>query len=127
MLITNLFIIGVVTYSGAKTYLRHRHNQRATIVRTAPKSTVEEVQRQLAERQHYANLSALSLGLSLTGSLVYPPLMPLSAPISLYTTLPLFGKAFETLWGDEDSPESLIGSLFMVTSLATNHYLRKSP
>lgn len=50
------------------------------------------------QEQLYLGVSLLSLGLTLTGRLLYPPLVLLSLPGLLYTTYPFIKAGYDDLW-----------------------------
>ena len=127
MVITNLLIVGAIAYSGVKTYLKRRSPQEEEPVVIEGASDISPIvlewQQQREEQQKYVNLSALSLGLTVTGSFFYPPLVVLSAPISVYTTVPLLDRSFDTFFGDEQDSGAVFGSVVMMGSLVARQYL----
>lgn len=132
MLLVNACIMGGVLYSGLKTYFKRHPRKKATwLVSVRPPAprqaqpTRMDGQIPLRGNRTYRSfmLSSISVGLSMSGALLYPPLTLASVPLTVYAALLMFEKSHESLWGQRRINASVLCSTTIIGTLATQHYL----
>jgi Cu2+-exporting ATPase len=135
MLMVNAFIAGGVAFAGLRTITRLRPRRTATWLAeparpAQPPSAPApddagyfQIQRR---DQRYFTLSSVSLGMSLSGALFYPPLGPASVPFTVYASIPFFEQAYEALFRERRLGSALLRSTVVVGALATQHYVLAS-
>lgn len=135
MLLVNVCIVGGVLYSGLKTLVQRRPRKKAAwLVRQDPQpaSDVWPAPRAdrftLSEHQtyHYFVVSSVSLGLSLSGAIIYPPLSLASVPLNVYTSVPRFERTYIGIFQESRLNASAFWSVIIIGTLATQHYFLAS-
>jgi Cu2+-exporting ATPase len=71
----------------------------------------------------YITISLLSLGISATARLVYPPLVIISLPGLLYLTTPFFQGAYRSLFKEHRIKVDVVDTAVIVTTLVTGQYV----
>ena len=127
----NVFIAGGVLYAGVKTFIKHRPKKKtAWLAETGsqakqePLSATDEngISQIEEETDRHFTISSVSLGLSISGALVYPPLGLASVPLTVYTSIPVFEKAYEALFQEGRIRMAVVSSVAVIGTLATAHY-----
>lgn len=136
MLITNLLVAGSVAYAGVKTVATNyapvpaaraaRKEQTGPIMNATPTVQIAEEPTlpdglTLAERRHRA-AAATSFWLAI-GGLLFPPLTIASVPLTIYSTIPVLEAGFRSLYAEGRLKPSVINSILLVSTLASEHYL----
>lgn len=137
MLIANLLITGSVAYASVKTVVEHHRSagrRRAetqsgqAVYPTTKRSANHRAQAGLASgaptlperRQRTAAATAMWLGV---GGLFWSPLTIVGAPLTLYSAVSIFEAAGRSLYSEGRLRPSVINSILLVSTLATEHYL----
>lgn len=132
VLLINACILGGVCYTGLKTFLQRRPRKRATwLVHVAPPAAAHgpaartDGVMSVHETPTYRAfvLSSVSMGLSMSGALFYPPLGLVSVPLTVYAAFPMFEKAHTTLWRDKRLSASVVCSTTLIGTLAGRYYV----
>ena len=135
MLLVDACIVGGVLYAGFKTLVKRRSRKKATwLVRLDGQGpgdawpATREDRLGLSEYQtsHYFIVSSVSLGLSMSGAIVYPPLSLVSVPLTVYTSLPMFERTCIALFQEGRLTGSAFYSTIIIGTLATQHYFLAS-
>lgn len=135
MLLVNACIVGGVLYSGFKALVQRRPRKKAAwLVRLdqqPPRSlwpATREDRLGLSEYQTYRYfvMSSVSLGLSMSGAIIYPPLSLASVPLNVYTSLPMFERTYIALFQEGRINASALWSTIIIGTLATQHYFLAS-
>ncbi|MGK5093085.1 heavy metal translocating P-type ATPase [Deltaproteobacteria bacterium TL4] len=138
-----VIIVGGLAYAGYKAHKENLSKQVKPTSVSVPVSAhvaLTQVQSQLvpvqhepkvigltdAEINHYLKVSASALGLSVLGSLAYPPLSLLSIPLLIYTALPIFKNAFTCVFAEHRIRSSVVDSIAIVGALGTQYYVAGS-
>jgi cation transport ATPase len=125
-------IAGGVTYAGLKTLVKLRPRKRKHwLVRVNDQAPGEASSSasspgQVVDRDtdsHYFRLASASLGLSMAGSLIYPPLALASVPFTVYVSLPVFERAYIALFKELRFKMAVVHAIMVVSLLATQHYI----
>lgn len=119
MIITNTLLAGGAAYA----YLKQRRNTPPDNLITR---TGTDLQKKTEDARHYAAMSTLSVGLSTAGLITAAPITLLSIPINIYTNLPIFQEAIATLGGKDERLGSILWSLLISGTLASNHLFTAS-
>lgn len=130
-----MFLAGGMVYAGIKTFRKQKkHKASLWISNDKDISTISQDLNHtplietfnLAQVEQQINrdfaLSSVSLGLSITGSLVYPPLGIASIPLTIYGALPTFENAYESLFTRGRTKTAIVSSIIIIGTLVTNHY-----
>ncbi|MGB0384933.1 MAG: hypothetical protein ACPGWR_08935 [Ardenticatenaceae bacterium] len=136
----NVLIVASLTYTGVKSYRKQRrakeaarfgeYKEKAREARiNQPESVIEE-RRSLREeeqkiKQDYT-LATLSLGLSLSGALIYAPLSVLSAPLTIYTSISVFEQTWDSWYSEQIKKRKVIHSLLIIVPLYRERYVLPS-
>lgn len=135
MLVTNLLVAGGVLYAGVKTVVVQHAPVKAsrsattesgdTLMNAAPTVEIEQSPAlldglTLAERRHRA-VAATSFWLAV-GGLLFPPLTAVSMPLTVYSTVPILEAGCRSLYVEGRLKPSVINSILLVSTLATEHY-----
>jgi len=130
MFIVNLLLAGGVVYAGINTWQSRKTNSKSVWLTEAGSQdsqkrlfTDENNLYQIEERvNHYFTLSSLSVGLSLTGALVYAPLGLASVPLTIYTAIPTFEAAYGAVFQGKPRKTTILISFGVGGLLLTNHF-----
>ena len=132
MILINLLILGSLTYSGVRALKRNRPKLIASLHATDstfppshtsldPISTSLTLQQ--ADKQTHSELLASSLGLGLSISGIFNPLLGLaSVPLTLYSNLPMIEQAIDTSLNKDRSYSSIVGSFVVISGLAFRRF-----
>ena len=135
VLLVSTCIVGGVLYAGLKTFVKRRPRKKATwlarLDSQAPRDSrpaTREDRLGLSEYKTYRYfiISSVSVGLSMSGAIVYPPLSLVSVPLTVYTSLPLFEQAYISLFQGGRLNVSVFCSTTIIGTLATQHYFLAS-
>ena len=118
MLITNALLASGAAYA----YIKQRRAPQQPQSAVLPVDHQEETE----NARHYSAMATASVGLSLAGLITATPLHLLSVPINVYTNLPIYQEAIATLGGKDEKLGSILWSLLVSGTLATNHVLTAS-
>jgi len=135
-----LLIVGSVAYASIKAYRKQRdpkraahfeeYKKKARAARVNKPAAVINEPRSLREEEQKISkdytLASLSLGFSLSGALLYPPLAVLSAPLTLYTSIPVFEQAWQSFYSEQIKKRKVIHSLLIIMPLYGGHYFLPS-
>lgn len=120
MFITNVLLVSGALYA----YVKHRRKQTKEAIIVIPSNeAIGDTESAVETAERYTNIATISVSMSIVGTLVYPPLTFVSVPLNVYTLLPVFEDAFDTLSGDANAYGSIVSSIVIAGSLVTNHYL----
>jgi heavy metal translocating P-type ATPase len=114
-----LLIGGGLAFVGirsVRTYLRQK--QTAVVAQETPSFEVRD-----QENNRYLAISGASVGVALVGEMVFPPLIAVSIPLTLYTSLPIFEDAFDNLVQKRKLRASVIDSVALIGTLVTHYYV----
>jgi len=137
MVITNMLVTGSIAYASVKTVVAHHRAERksgggkesAYTVQQAPthaNATATTMERGTgvptlqARRQRTAAATAMWLGV---GGLFWSPLALVGVPLTIYSALPIFEAAGESLYSKGQFRPSVINSILLVSTLVTKNYL----
>ena len=140
MFIVNMLILSSMAYAGVKSYRKQRRAKRAAELneykekardaRVHKIESVIEERRSLREEEQKINqdytLASLSLGLSLSGALLYAPLGVLSTPLILYSSISVLEEACESFYSEKIKKRKIIHSLLIIVPLYTERYFLPS-
>ncbi|MDY6867731.1 MAG: hypothetical protein SVT56_07480, partial [Chloroflexota bacterium] len=136
LLIFEIFLVGGVVYTGIKTFRKQKQGREASwlTARDEAAPTPEAVsvpdQISLAQLEPQINrdftISSVSLGLSITGGLVYPPLGVASIPLTIYGALPTFENAYQAFFSRSRTKMAMVSSIVIIGTLAANYYFLAS-
>jgi len=106
------------------------YKEKARAARVQPPPSVIEERRSLREEEQKISqdytLASVSLGLSLSGALIYAPLGVLSAPLTLYTSIFVFEQAWDSFYSEKIKKRKVIYSLLIIVPLYTGRYVLPS-
>jgi hypothetical protein len=131
MLVTNALIAGGAIYAGIKTLITNRNKPVAWLgepagqIRAGSASATDVFSFPQIEgktRRHFS-VASVSLGLSLSGAFVYPPLALASVPLTVLASIPIFENAYEALFKEGRIRMAVVSSAAVIGTLATGHYL----
>jgi cation transport ATPase len=132
MLFVNACIVGGVVYVGVSVLLRRRSRKGTRWLAPLPGQPIENPSAGmpgsdtlLEEMTSVRSLTiaSVSLGLSVSGALWYTPLGLASVPVTVYGTLPVLERAATALVAEGRLHTSMVQSVAVVGSLATQHYI----
>lgn len=135
MLLVNTCIIGGVLYAGLKTLIKRKPRKKALwLVRLdnqtphafQPATRAEPLSLSEYKTHRYFIMASFAMGLSVSGATFYPPLSLVSVPLTVYTALPIFEKAYEALFREGRLGASALWSTTIVGSLVTQQYFLAS-
>jgi len=133
-IILEALLVGGVTYTGIKTFNKRRkrkkfldlvdqHNTQVTGLSVSNEDDRSQVEKKV--NRDFA-LSSISLGLSVTGSLIYPPFGIISVPLTVYGAFPIFENAYDVVFNQGRSKLAIVNSVIIIGSLVTNHFFLAS-
>lgn len=135
-LVFELFLVGGVVYTGIKTFRKQKQRQQMVWltahnkVPPDPNVITAPDQINLAQIEPQINrdfaLSSISLGLSVTGTLVYAPLGVASIPLTIYGALPTFEHAYESFFSRNRTKMAMVSSIVIIGTLTANYYFLAS-
>lgn len=67
-------------------------------------------------------ISSISLGLATIGTLVYPPLSIFSVPVIVWISVPIFKRAYHSIFKEKQVNMFVIDTVFLTGTLVTNNY-----
>jgi len=130
MLFVNLIISGGILYAGAKVYHRRRANRKKAWLVKQNRPLIEETPQPTTEQtnplSHYFAMSTISLGLSTSGALFYPPLGVASIPFNVYTTIPMLSNSIYSLLEKRQLKAGLVASVGVLVAIIKQDYLLAS-
>lgn len=131
MLLVNTCIVGGIVYAGLKTLVKRRPRKKATwLVRLdkqepgdlRPAARADRLGLSEYQTYRYFIMSSVSLGLSMSGAIIYPPLSLASVPLNVYTSLPMFEQTYVALFQEGRLNAAAFWSTTIIGTLATQHY-----
>lgn len=132
ILVFEIFLAGGVAYTGIKTFRRRKRLNEAVCLTNYDKLPLEPTDLSAPDKISFAelerkinrdfSLSSVSLGLSITGALAYPPLGVASIPLTIYGALPTFENAFASIFSRNRTKVATVSSIVIVGTLVTDHY-----
>ncbi len=130
ILAVGALVVGGVVYAGVSTVRKHQRKKDflwLTKQNTESANLFRQQGVDLVELEKSINrnftISSFSLGVAVTGSLVYPPLMAITIPLTIYDASPLFKEAYEALFYHGQTKTAIISSVVIIGTLTTNHYV----
>ncbi len=133
ILVFEAFLASGVIYAGMKAYRkRRRKDQRLwltenanTTIEAPPEKEVSFTEMQQAINRDFT-ISSISLGMSIAGGLVAPPLGVASIPLTIYGAVPIFEDAFEAAFNVGRAKLSIASSVVTIGALMVNYNLLAS-
>jgi len=131
VLLINVCLAGGLIYAGLKTLIKRQPRKKMTwLVKLdgeparglVSETDVYPQDMSAMTAAHYLTMSSVSLGLSVSGALFYPPLSLVSVPLTVYTTVPIFERAYVALFIEGRIRLALVQSATIVGTLVSRHY-----
>lgn len=131
MLLVHACIAGGLIYAGLKTLLKRRPRKHMTwLVKLdgqAASGLVSEAEMytddmSASTASHHLTMASVSLGLSVSGALFYPPLSLVGVPLTIYAAVPIFERACVALFVEGRIRLALVQSATIVGTLVSRHY-----
>ncbi len=135
MLLINACIAGGVVYAGLKTFVKWRPTKKtAWLVKldsrpqrdALPASEAGSMELDETTTSRSLTIASVSMGLSMSGALLYAPLSLASVPLTVYGTIPIFERTYSALFKEGRMRLAVVQSIVIVGSLASQHYVLAS-
>ncbi len=130
-MILEILLAGGVLYAGVNTF-RNRKRKKKPVwlvehgsLQTATDTSIPD-EAIMARLEKKINrdfvISSVSLGMSLTGTLAYPPLGLASVPLTIYGAIPTFEDTYEVIFNQGRAKLAVISSIVIIGSLGASYY-----
>lgn len=133
MLFVNVLVTSGLIVAGAKTLIRQRKQKQVKwLVESKAQQIVVDPKGEYSSEilprvpKHYLTVSVISVGLGLSSLLLYPPLGLVTVPLNVYTSMPIFESAYQSLLQDGRFHLPIIGSIVIIVALTTEHFFTAS-
>ena len=142
-MIPALMILGSLVYAGYSTYKEEKLKENASsAICLASNNEIATQFEPIIEKQdvtlskpvsdyevnneiidHYLKVSGVALGSATLAAIIYPPLNLITLPLLLYSCIPVFKNAFNSIFIEKRIRASVVDTIAIVGTYITGYYL----